>query len=55
MQRAQLGYQMACNGPVNTPRVVAHFDFDFTHLPLPPNITPKFYYTDTGGYKGPAG
>merc|ERR1712240_939824 len=27
MQRAQLGYQMACNGPVNTPRVVAHFDF----------------------------
>ena len=28
---------MASSGPVNTPRVVAHFDFDFTNFPQTPN------------------
>jgi len=31
-QMTQFWFQMPWNGPLNTPRVVAHFDFDFTHL-----------------------
>ena len=32
-QTTQFSFQMPWNGPLNTPRVVAHFDFEFTHLP----------------------